>query len=140
MKDGDFIELEHFYPHPPAAVWRALTTPEMQARWWVAGDIKPVVGHRFELDMGTYGKQACEVIEVVPERLIRYTFAIGTLDTVISWRLRPENGGTRLILRHEEFDLGTPLGRQAREGMGRGWPDVLDRMSRFLASATEKAD
>jgi uncharacterized protein YndB with AHSA1/START domain len=26
------IEAEHFYPFPPAAVWKALTTPELHAR------------------------------------------------------------------------------------------------------------
>ena len=38
-------------------VWRALTEPELLARWWAEGDIKPVVGHRFTLDMGKWGRQ-----------------------------------------------------------------------------------
>jgi len=42
-------------PHPPAAVWRALTDPDLLARWWAAGEVKPVVGHRFTLDMGNWG-------------------------------------------------------------------------------------
>ncbi|UQU65832.1 SRPBCC domain-containing protein [Couchioplanes caeruleus] len=47
-------------------VWRALTEPELLARWWATGDIKPIVGHRFTLDMGSWGQQPCEVLEVEP--------------------------------------------------------------------------
>ena len=48
----DMIVVERLYDHPPAAVWRALTDPALHARWWAAGDVRPVVGHRFTLDMG----------------------------------------------------------------------------------------
>ena len=126
------IHLEHVYAHPLADVWRALTDPELHARWWAAGDVRPVVGHRFTLDMGPFGKQACEVLEVEPERLFRYRFAVGALDTIIAWRLAPEGSGTRLALTHEGFDLDDPLGRRAFEGMKPGWPGVLDNLERAL--------
>jgi uncharacterized protein YndB with AHSA1/START domain len=58
-------------------------------------------------------KQPCEMLDVEPERLIRYVFAAGMLDATITWRLAPEGAGTRLTLRHEGFNLDTPLGRQA---------------------------
>ena len=71
------IRLSQFINHPPAKVWKALTDPEIHARWWAAGDVKPVVGHRFTLDMGAWGKQPCEVLAVEPERLLSYSFAPG---------------------------------------------------------------
>jgi uncharacterized protein YndB with AHSA1/START domain len=79
--------------------------------------VKPVVGHRFELDMGKSGKRACEVVEVDPERLLVYRFATNSLDTIISWHLVPERGGTRLYLRHEGFDMWIPRwdARRSRE-------------------------
>lgn len=126
------IRLDHFYPHPPSAVWRALTDPDVHARWWAAGDVRPVVGHRFELDMGAFGKQPCEVLEVVPERRFKYRFATGMLDTVITWELVPEGSGTRLHLTHEGFDLDSPVAKQAFEGMKPGWPGVLDRLGGVL--------
>lgn len=132
MNQPAVIHLDHFYAHPPAAVWKALTDPELHARWWAAGDVRPVVGHRFELDMGSYGKQPCEVIEVEPERLLRYRFAAPTLNTIITWKLVPEGSGTRLTLLHEGFDLDSPMGRQAFEGMKQGWPSVLARMESVL--------
>ncbi|MGK4584045.1 SRPBCC family protein [Kitasatospora sp. HPMI-4] len=133
MTDPAVIHCDQFLSHPPAVVWRALTTPELHARWWAAGDVRPVVGHRFSLDMGPWGEQPCEVVAVEPERLLRYSFAPSTLDTTITWRLEPEGTGTRLFLEHAGFDLDSPLGRTAFQGMGAGWPKVLDRLAAVLA-------
>lgn len=127
------IQIEQFYSHAPSAVWKGITDPALLARWWAQGDIKPVVGHRFELDMGKWGKQPCEVTRVQAERLIQFLFAAGTLDTLITFELIPQNGGTLLKLTHEGFNLDTPLGRTAYEGMNSGWPHVVKR----LASALE---
>jgi len=126
------IELDHYYPQPPPAVWRALTEPALHARWWAAGDIRPLAGHRFTLDMGPFGRQACQVLEVEPERLFSYRFAAGTLDTTVTWRLAPEGPGTRLALLHEGFNLASPLGRRAFEGMKPGWPTLLARLGAAL--------
>jgi uncharacterized protein YndB with AHSA1/START domain len=134
MSKPAVIRLDHFFAHPPPAVWKALTDPALHARWWAAGDVRPIVGHRFELDMGKWGKQPCEVLEVEPERLLRYRFAGGTLDTIITWRLAAEKAGTRLTLVHEGFDLDSPMSRQAFEGMKGGWPAVLDRLEAVVGS------
>ncbi|MEU6018681.1 SRPBCC domain-containing protein [Streptomyces sp. NPDC047515] len=135
MTESNTISCEKFLPHPPAAVWKALTDPDLHARWWAAGDVKPVVGHRFTLDMGGFGSQPCEVTEVDEQRLLAYRFAEGTLDTTITWELRPEGEGTRLVLTHAGFDLDSPMGRQAYDGMGRGWPHVLGRLDTVLSEA-----
>jgi len=133
------IELEQYYPHPPAEIWRVLTTPELHARWWAAGDVRAVIGHRFELDMGKWGKQPCEVIEVEPLRLFKYRFALTSLDTTISWRLAAEGEGTRLNFVQEGFDLDSPLSRQAFEGMKPGWPGILARIARVCENREEVA-
>ena len=135
MNSPAVIRLDHVYAHPPSAVWRALTDPALHARWWAPGDVRAVVGHRFELDMGKWGKQACEVIAVENERLLRYRFAEGVLDTVITWQLTPEGTGTRLTLIHEGFDLDSPLSKQAFEGMKPGWPGILRRLDVVLSES-----
>lgn len=101
----------------PSEIWKALTDPELHAHWWAAGDVRAIVGHRFELDIGQWGKQPCEVLEVEPERRLKYRFATGSLDTTITWDLVPEGSGTRLKLTYEGFNLDSPLGRKALEGM-----------------------
>jgi uncharacterized protein YndB with AHSA1/START domain len=132
MSEEAVIRLEHRYVQAPAAVWRALTEPELLARWFVKGDIRPIVGHRFALDMGKWGMQPCEVIAVETERLIAYRFAIGSLNTTISWQLTPLADGTLLTLTHAGFDLDSPLGKTAFEGMSPGWPGLLQRLGTTL--------
>ena len=129
------IRLEQYLAHPQAKVWSALTDPELHARWWAALDVRAEVGHRFELDMGEWGRQRCTVLAVEPEGLFSYTFAEGALDTTITWRVTAEGDGTRLLLEHAGFDLGNPMGKQAFDGMGAGWPHVVPRIDRALAAA-----
>lgn len=135
MTDAATITCDQFISHPPEEVWKALTEPDLLARWWAPGDIRPIVGHRFTLDMGQWGKQACEVTEVEVHKVISYIFADGSLDTKVTWRLIPEGTGTRLLLEHEGFDLDSPMGRQAYDGMGDGWPKVLSRIDGILGES-----
>jgi uncharacterized protein YndB with AHSA1/START domain len=139
MAETETIRLSRFINHSPAKVWRALTDPEMHAKWWAAGDVKAEVGHRFTLDMGKFGQQSCEVLVVEPERLLSYSFAPGTLDTTITWRLEPEDSGTRLYLEHSGFDLDSPLAKMAFEGMGRGWPSILERIAPAIEATPERS-
>jgi hypothetical protein len=133
MKDSGVIQIEHHYTYPPAAVWKALTDPALHARWWAAGDVRPVVGHKFELDMGGWGKQPCEVppgragkTPAVPLRrgLSRYHHHLGVESK----------------LTHEGFNLDSPLGRQAFEGMQPGWPGVLLRLGALLTPIPTEAN
>lgn len=132
MTDERTIEVDQFLTHSPHTVWRALTEPELLARWWAPGDIAPVVGHAFTLDMGGFGKQPCTVTRVEPERLIAFTFAEGSLDSTLTWTIEPEGTGTRLFLAHSGLDVDSPLGQQAYKGMGSGWPGVLANMESAL--------
>ena len=68
------------------------------------------------------------MLEVEPEKLLRYTFSEGSLDTTITWRLESEGAGTRLFLVHDGFDPESP----ALVGMGNGWPTILRRVERAL--------
>ena len=127
------INVDQFLPRPPAAVWRMLTEPDRLARWWARGDIRPEVGHRFTLDMGKWGTQACTVREVDPERLLSYTFGEGQVDWTLTWRLVEEGTGTRLLLEHSGFDLNDPRQQEAFTRMPQGWTTaVLPRLAREL--------
>ncbi|MCG5214666.1 metalloregulator ArsR/SmtB family transcription factor [Streptosporangium sp. KLBMP 9127] len=121
------ISVDQFIAAPPAKVWRALTTPELHARWWAPGDIAATLGHRFHLEMPGWGSIGCEVTEVEPERRFVYTF---NENWKLTWRLVPEGGGTRLFLDHSGFDLDDHRGRDAFARMGPGWRDtVLPRLA-----------
>lgn len=134
MTEPGVIRMSRFIKHSPERVWQALTDPALVAQWWAAGDIKPVIGHRFTLDMGKWGKQPCEVTAVEPGRLLQYRFA---LDTTVTWRLESQNQGTLLSLEHSGFDLDSPLARSAFEGMGNGWPTILERPEAVVSETSK---
>lgn len=138
MTEAAAVRLTRDIAYPSALVWKALTTPSIMAAWWAEGDIRPEVGHAFALDMGAFGRQSCEVIAVQPERLLAYIFGAGTLNTTVTWRLEPADGGTRLSLEHSGFDLDTEMGQQAYRGMAGGWPVVLDRLDAALANLSKQ--
>ena len=80
-------------------------------------DIAPVVGHRFNFrtqPMGDWnGVVDCEVLEVIPEKKLVYTWNGGSakndgyghkLETTVTWTLEPQtSGATTLKLVHHGF-------------------------------------
>lgn len=124
------IEVDQFLAHPPGKVWRALTEPDLLARWWAAGDIAPVEGHEFTLDMDAWGQVPCKVVQVDPQRRLVFTF---NDNWTLTWTLAAEGTGTRLLLEHAGFDLDNPMDAHAFEHMGPGWRDeVLPDLARML--------
>ena len=137
------IRVDEFLPHPPARVWRALTDPDRLARWLMPNDFAPVVGHRFtfrtEPVPGTSfdGVVRCQVLDVLPERLLRISWASSNgLDTTVTWRLEPEGAGTRLFLDHEGFDPDRPEDQLARKIMDGGWRSNVLRALRAELDTT----
>jgi len=136
--DPAAIHVDQFLAHPARKVWRALTEPALFERWInMPNDIKPVVGHRFELLAQPVpaagfagGPVACEVLEVEPERKLSIRW--GPRWTV-TWRLEPEGTGTRLFLSHTGFDPDDEFERVSRRIMGGGWRSHVPRaLARLL--------
>jgi uncharacterized protein YndB with AHSA1/START domain len=115
----------------PTRVWERITTPEGIARWWRPGNIAPILGHEFTMDMDRWGKIPCRVIEIVPEKKIAYTFG----DFELHWTITPDGDGCMLKLEHQGFDLTNPQHRFAFDNMGTGWRDVV--LPRLASSASE---
>jgi uncharacterized protein YndB with AHSA1/START domain len=127
----DIIAVDQFIEAPPSKVWRTLTEPELHARWWVPGDIAAVVGHRFHLQMPGWGAVACEVVEVVPEQKLVYTF---NETWTLTWRLVAEGHGTRVLFEHAGFDFDQKSERDAFTRMGPGWRDkMLPQLAQIAA-------
>lgn len=132
------LSFEWDLPHPPAKVWRALTTPELLAEW-----LLPVIG--FELEPGvpfTFKTQPhpgwdgvvnCRMIEVEPLRKLSYAWTVPFLDTVVTFTLAPTEAGTRLSLVQSGFqeDQKRESGgaRYGWKMMGEKLVEVLGRMS-----------
>ena len=94
----------------------------------MANDFVPEVGHRFTLRAkplpGWSGITNCQVIDVEPERLLRYRWGDGTessngLKTIVTWTLTPHEGGTLLQMEQSGFPSPTAL---SYVRLGSAWP------------------
>jgi uncharacterized protein YndB with AHSA1/START domain len=104
------VRIVRDYAHSPGKVWRALTEPELIARWGMRAEgFSTTVGARFKF----FGKPnpkwrgfiECELLEAREPELLRYSW-IDREDgapTYVSWTLTPHAGGTRLRLAHTGF-------------------------------------
>jgi uncharacterized protein YndB with AHSA1/START domain len=141
--DPRVIEIDQFYAHPPQRVWRALTTPELMARWLMQpSGFAPVVGTRFSFQgqpmpsVGFSGEIACEVIDAVEGKQLAISWADACSDQppawVVSWTLHPEGTGTRVILRHTGFDPDDVVQQRSRTIMGNGWVRIAGQLGEVL--------
>lgn len=134
-------------PHPPAAVWRALTDPAELDRWapFTAGRGLGTTGpaQLTMVDGDDRIPMAAVVKTAVEPTLLEYTWG----DDLLRWELEPAEGGTRLKLRHTfaqpglgavlaaGWDLctgvlgelldGKPVAAiRGRDAMNHGWEDL----------------
>jgi uncharacterized protein YndB with AHSA1/START domain len=140
------IVVEGVLPHAPERVWQALTSAELIGRWLMPNDFAAEVGRRFTFrtrPMGDWdGVVHCEVLELVPQRKLVYSWKGGSrqnttygspLDTVVTWTLTPVAGGTHLRMVHAGFR--SPENDVAFDAMRPGWTRILQSIPRAIAEA-----
>src|ERR1043166_6886459 len=102
------IRLRKTYPHPPEAVWDALTDPVAIAEWLMPNDFQPKVGHRFTMRTkqapGFDGIVHCEVLTIEKPRRLAYSWKGGGIDTVVTFTLERIAAGTMLMLEQTGFE------------------------------------
>jgi uncharacterized protein YndB with AHSA1/START domain len=153
------FEIIRDFPYPVAAVWRAMTEPDLVARWTVTGrsgrpvGFAPVVGNRFRLVgkpvPGWRGVVDCEVLEVEKPRLLRYTWQgdEGGKISIVTFRTEPLPDGTRLTFEHtgfsgiEGFFMSRLLKSVRKKMLDVGLPPVLESLAADprLGSASDNA-
>ena len=134
------VVIERSVPHSLDKVWRALTQGPLLESWLMANDFEPVVGHRFTFHMppmpGWNGVTDCEVLTVVPEEELSYTWnasgdeAATGLRTVVRWTLEPVAGG--VLVRMEQSGFRE---QDQRNFMGAkyGWERNLGQLEAVVA-------
>ena len=144
------VQINRFFRAPRERVFAAWTDAGQMMRWMgpvnftcpeAESDLR--VGGRYRVVMrGTPpprdGQPAQEItstvtgeyLEVRPPELVRYTWnptwAPGE-QSIVTLRLREENGGTRLELLHENF-----ASVESANGHNAGWNGVLDKFAAYL--------
>ncbi len=100
----------------PEEVWRALTDPTVIRKWSGGPAEFPLeVGARYSLWDGDFGG---EIVEVVPVQKLAQTWepSYWTVeDSVVTFTLIPQRGGTRVDLLHENVEPSD------YEGTRQGW-------------------
>jgi len=136
------IVVERLMPHPPEKVWRALTQEPLIAEWLMKNDFQPVVGRRFQFSAtpvpGWSGVTNCEVLEVSPHSRLVYRWGDGTesdsgLKTLVTWTLKPTDGGTQVRMEQSGF---RPEDEGGYRGMGGGWPRIVAGLERVAGELT----
>ncbi|MEI2300150.1 SRPBCC family protein [Ensifer sp. MJa1] len=136
MNDMRSVVVEREMPHPPEKIWRALTQPHLVEEWLMKNDIKPVVGHRFNLRGEWGGVLDCEVLTIEPEKELAYTWnfshedAAFDLKSVVTFTLTPTRTGT--LLRMEQAGFRQEQ-KQAYGGAKAGWQQFFANLEQVLA-------
>ncbi|MDR6288377.1 MULTISPECIES: SRPBCC family protein [Inquilinus] len=140
QSDTRDIVVDKDIPQPPEAVWKALTTAGMIARWIKEPvGFEPVVGNRFTFQTTPAGAWDgvihCQVLEVKPNERLAYAWKGGheanvgygsRLDTVVTFILTRIEGGTHLRLVHSGFLV--PRNQTALTSLGDGWNKVVETL------------
>jgi uncharacterized protein YndB with AHSA1/START domain len=104
-------------------VWQALANREALADWMYPNDFAPRIGHRFTFQVPPKPEVKfegltvhCEVLRCDPPQELAFTWVAGGIDTVVSYRLEADGGGTKVYFEHSGFDV-----EAAYHGAGYGW-------------------
>jgi uncharacterized protein YndB with AHSA1/START domain len=127
----------------PEKVWRALTQPEALKQWMAPTDDFRIplaeaelkVGGRYHIVMKSPDGEEHDVSgkyrEIVPNKKLVYTWAWKSTparESLVTFELRANGGGTELTLRHEQF-----ADEEARDKHQQGWTGCLARLEKFVA-------
>ncbi|WP_405486105.1 SRPBCC domain-containing protein [Nocardia sp. NBC_00511] len=126
--DPAAVELSSFFPEAPEAVWRALTDPELLARWLLRPTgFAATVGTRFRFTIpdARIDEIRCEVLIVRPCEQFTCTWIYPQADypanSIIDWTLHPQGRGTRLLFTQTGFDIADRRQKMARNALERTW-------------------
>ena len=131
--DSSDVIVEQVYATAPAAVWSAISNVAEMRQWYFPLQaFTAEVGFRFSFVSGnSEGKpylHLCEVIEVIPEKKLSYTWQYEGLPgcTTVSFGLLEHSSGTLLRLTHSGIETLAEGGADfKKENFVGGWTYFL---------------
>lgn len=120
---------------PIQKVWKAVSTSEGLAAWFMPNDLQLVAGHEFHLNAGPFGMSPCKVIEVDPPH--RLSFRWGKDWTVTFVLKEPNKQQTEFTLIHSGWDANqvTEFGEShtiVRDRMDQGWAKLCQSLGAYV--------
>ncbi|WP_260398101.1 MULTISPECIES: SRPBCC domain-containing protein [Bacillaceae] len=117
------------FKSPIEKVWLALTDANTLAKWVMANDFKPVVGHKFQFRNEQWNLIIdSEVLEMEEPYKLSYTWVGGGINTTVTWTLKHEDGTTYLHLEQTGFEKED----QAFNGAKFGWARMGEDLKKVL--------
>jgi uncharacterized protein YndB with AHSA1/START domain len=135
QSQGESLSFEFDLQHSPEKVWRALTDPALLTEWLLPViDLKLEPGAAFTFKTQPYpgwdGIVNCRMLEIEPQRKLRYAWSVPFLETVVTFTLTPTASGTRLSLVQSGFK---PDQKQNFGGARYGWRMMGGKLVELLA-------
>lgn len=127
------LVIERELPYPPDKIWRALTEGQLIEQWLMKNDFEPVVGRRFNLRSTPVpnwdGVIGGEVLVVEPHVRLSFSWSTMGMESVVTWTLTPNEGGTLLRMEHSGF----PSEESASyKGAKYGWTNFMGNLERVV--------
>jgi uncharacterized protein YndB with AHSA1/START domain len=131
--EDDVVELELWIAAAPRVVYAFLTDAQKFVRWMgVSTTIEPMPRGIFRIDLNGADVARGAYVELVPDERVVFTWGwegsahgIPPGSTTVAIDLVPENGGTRLRLRH------SGLSGDNRDKHAYGWGHYLGRLKQI---------
>jgi uncharacterized protein YndB with AHSA1/START domain len=133
--DGDVVvaRMTRISSHPPAAVWRMFTAPEMLAQWLAPGRIEPRLGGAVRLDFADSGTVIdSEVSAFEAGRVLEISWsAPGEPLRPVRWEVAASGDGSGSVL---TLAVRTPSGEDPGRACA-GWEAHLEMLQAALDGA-----
>ena len=128
------VSLDFQFKNSINKVWDALTDSDTLAKWIMANDFKPIVGHKCQFQNPQWNLVVdCEVLVVDEPHTLSYTWIGGPINTIVTWTLKEEDGTTYVQLDHAGFDKED----QAFNGAKYGWAYKIEELKKVLKEIKE---
>lgn len=118
---------------PIDKVWKAVSTAEGIASWFMPNDIQAEMGYEFSFNAGQFGISHCKVTELDPPHLLGFEWG---KDWHLTFKLKDLGGKTEFQLIHSGWDaekvteFGQPH-KVVREIMNQGWGE-LEKLRNYV--------
>ena len=135
------IDLECYYAHSIADVWRAISNADAISKWFIQADFVARKGYEYTF---THEETTVSgtVLEVDPPRLLVYTWIVGgtTAKTVVRWELTEQDAGTLLRIEHTGFEKYADAAPSMLKSSVGGWNAVASELEKWLDANLESGE